>query len=342
MHFCNICNYYTTTKHNLNNHYNTQKHLNELNECYNNSYYCNNCNKQYKYMSGLNRHKKNCINTNNNNTNNTNNTNNNNTNNNNQNINTKNEIEIIKQEYEHKLEIEKLKNKLELKDLENKTLKLQLNNTNNQIANTINNNNIKNISKIQNLNINFGDVLDINTFIENYKNEYGLTKNQTETLLENYKMGGINSCIYSLVYYLKESASKQYKDTKCKIVPLSDVILPFILSDKYLRDHFEKSINGHWNKTTSIDNIKKIVGITDEQIFKHHNTYMCLSNSQNKRLINGILKSSEYSKLLDVSKLNLYNTNNELENNENENNNNNDCDCNCDCDCNSEKIELNN
>jgi hypothetical protein len=213
-------------------------------------------------------------------------------------------------------------------------LKLQINNTNNQTANTINNN-IKNISKIENLNINFGDVLDINTFIENYKNEYGLTKNQTETLLENYKMGGINSCIFSLVYYLKESASKQYKDTKCKIVPLADVILPFILSDKYLRDHFEKNINGHWNKTTSIDNIKKIVGITDEQIFKHHNTYMCLSNSQNKRLINGILKSSEYSKLLDVSKLNLYNTNNELENDEDSLHN---CDCDCNCEDN-EKIE---
>jgi len=323
MYFCNICNYYTNTNHNLNNHYNTQKHLNE---CNNNLYYCNNCNKQYKYLSGLTRHKKNCI---------TNNTTINTTNTNtNQNITTSSEIEIIKQEYEHKLEIEKLKNKLELKDLENKNLKLQINNTNNQTANTINN--IKNISKIENLNINFGDVLDINTFIENYKNEYGLTKNQTETLLENYRMGGINSCIYSLVYYLKESASKQYKDTKCKIVPLADVILPFILSDKYLREHFEKSINGHWNKTTSIDNIKKIVGITDEQIFKHHNTYMCLSNSQNKRLINGILKSSEYSKLLDVSKLNLYNnTNNELENEDDSLHN---CDCDCDCDVN-EKIE---
>ena len=323
MHFCNICNYYTTTKHNLNNHYNTQKHLNILNESYNDSYYCNNCNKKYKYITGLNRHKKICDN-----------------NNHNNNTDIINQIEIIKQSYEDKLEIEKLKNKLEVKELENKNLKLQINN---QTANTINNNNIKNISKIQNLNINFGDVLDINTFIENYKNEYGLTKNQTETLLENYKMGGINSCIYSLVYYLKQSASKQYKDTKCKIVPLSDVILPFILSDKYLREHFEKSINGHWNKTTSTDNIKKIVGITDEQIFKHHNTYMCLSNSQNKRLINGILKSSEYSKLLDVSKLNLYNTNNELEI-ENENLEKCDCDCECDCDCNSdsEKIELNN
>jgi hypothetical protein len=302
-------------------------------------YYCPNCYKEYKHHSSFYRHKKNCItnnnniNTNTNNNINTNNNNNNNTNTN-QNIITINEIEIIKQEYEHKLEIEKLKNKLELKDLENKNLKLQINNTNNQTANTINNN-IKNISKIENLNINFGDVLDINTFIENYKNEYGLTKNQTETLLENYKMGGINSCIFSLVYYLKESASKQYKDTKCKIVPLADVILPFILSDKYLRDHFEKNINGHWNKTTSIDNIKKIVGITDEQIFKHHNTYMCLSNSQNKRLINGILKSSEYSKLLDVSKLNLYNTNNELENDEDSLHN---CDCDCNCEDN-EKIE---
>lgn len=331
MFICNICNYSSLTNYNLQKHYKSLNHLNmvKLNEVNvditKKLYYCPNCYKEYKHHSSFYRHKKNCI---------TNNTTINTTTNTNQNINTSSEIEIIKQEYEHKLEIEKLKNKLELKDLENKNLKLQINNTNNQTANTINNN-IKNISKIENLNINFGDVLDINTFIENYKSEYGLTKNQTETLLENYRMGGINSCIYSLVYYLKESASKQYKDTKCKIVPLADVILPFILSDKYLREHFEKSINGHWNKTTSIDNIKKIVGITDEQIFKHHNTYMCLSNSQNKRLINGILKSSEYSKLLDVSKLNLYNTHNELENDEDSLHN---CDCDCDCDMN-EKIE---
>jgi hypothetical protein len=213
-----------------------------------------------------------------------------------------------------KNEIEKLKNDLEKSQTEIKNLKIQLNNNVNIInqTNNINNttiNNVKNISKIQNLNINFGDVIDINTFIENYKNQYGLNNKQTEILLSNYKDGGINSCISSLVYYLKESAIQQYKELKGKEITMANIILPFILSDKYLREHFEKTINGNWDKTTIIDNIKKIVGITDDHIFKHQKTYMHLSDHHKKKLINGLLKASGYSNLALIQDFNLYKKN---------------------------------
>jgi hypothetical protein len=197
---------------------------------------------------------------------------------------------------------------------DNQIKKLQLQNKSVKIINNINNintniNNINNISKIENLNVNFGDVIDINTFIENYKNQYGLTNKQTETLLENYKNGGINSCINSLVYYLKESAIQQYKEIKGKDIPMSDIILPFILSDKCIRDHFEKTDNGKWDKTIVVDNIKKIVGITDDHVYKHHNTHLQLNDQHKKKLINGVLKSSDYSKLNLLSKPNLYKIN---------------------------------
>jgi hypothetical protein len=200
--------------------------------------------------------------------------------------------------------------KLEIKEMENKHMQQQLiNQTNNiQNAKTIINNNVK-VSKIEFLNTNFNDVIDINTFIENYKNEYGLTNKQTETLLENYKNGGINSCISSLVYYLKESAIQQYKEIKGKEIAMVDVIFPFILSDKCIRDHFEKNISGNWDKTTAIDNIKKIVGITDDHVYKHHNTYMYLSDSQKKKLVNGVLKASGYEKLTGITKPDLYKKN---------------------------------
>jgi hypothetical protein len=42
---------------------------------------------------------------------------------------------------------------------------------------------------------------------------------------------------------------------------MNDIILPFLLSDKSLREHFEKSINGKWDKTTMVENIKKIITI---------------------------------------------------------------------------------
>jgi hypothetical protein len=217
-------------------------------------------------------------------------------------------IEIIKMKYkyEHQIALQKLKCKeLELIIANNNKV------INNQNINTVNNNNINqqnnniNLSKIQNLNLNFGDVLDINTFIENYKNEYGLTNKQTETLLDNYKNGGINSCISSLVYYLKESAIQQYKEIKGKEIAMVDVIFPFILSDKCIRDHFEKNESG-WDKTIMIDNIRKIVGITDDHVYKHHNTYLQLNDQHKKKLINGVLKSSDYSKLNLLSKPNLY------------------------------------
>ena len=190
-----------------------------------------------------------------------------------------------------KLQNELIKKDLQIKDLQilditNKNNKSIVNNniqTANNISNNVVNNSIKNISKIENLNLNFGDVIDINTFIENYKNKNGLTNKQTEVLLENYKNGGINSCISSLVYYLKESAVQQYKELTGKDIKMSDIIFPFVLTDKYIRDHFEKSKNGKWNKTTIIDNIKRIVGITDEHIFKHHNTYMQLTDAQKKK-----------------------------------------------------------
>ncbi len=228
-------------------------------------------------------------------------------------------IEQLKKEYQYQLEIEKLKNeinkkelekKMEITEMENKHLQLfkngnQIINNNMVNNNTIINNNLK-ISKIQYLNLNFGNVIDINTFIENYKNKYGLTNSQALTLLENYQNDGINGCISTLVYYLKQSAIKQYKELKGKEIPIEDVILPFVLSDKSLREHFEKSINGKWDKTTMVENIKKIVMITNNQVYNHHNKFLNFNAAQRKRIINGVLKASGYSVLSQISNPDFY------------------------------------
>ncbi len=301
---CDLCNFITNVKYNYIRHCKTIKHclitnavIEKEEEDNNNSWLCDVCNKEFRHQSNFSRHKKKCI---------------------------KKPIVVVEKpvvEYSNQqLEIEKLKNeltkhKLEIKELEIKQLELQLNNkpTLTSQTNILNNttvNNVKNVSKIQNLNINFGDVIDINTFIENYKNQYGLTNKQTEILLSNYKNGGINSCISSLVYYLKESAIQQYKELKGKEITMANIILPFILSDKCLREHFEKTINGNWDKTTVIDNIKKIVGITDDHVFKHQKTYMHLTDPQKKKLINGLLKASGYSKLSLIPDPNLYKNDN--------------------------------
>ncbi len=298
MYTCELCNYITNLNHDYRKHLTTQKHLKMvlcekiLNESSDNKpLKCNYCKKKYKSEIYLHKHESKC-----------------------QLVHTDN-IEIIKMKYKYEQQI--ALEKLKCKQLE---LILANNNkviNNNQNINTVNNNNINqqnnniNLTKIQNLNLNFGDVIDINTFIENYKNEYGLTNKQTETLLDNYKNGGINSCINSLVYYLKESAIQQYKEIKGKEIAMADIILPFILGDECIRSHFEKNDSGQWDKTIMIDNIRKIVGITDDHVYKHHNTYLQLNDQHKKKLIHGVLKSSDYSKLNILSKPDLYKINEE-------------------------------
>jgi hypothetical protein len=300
MHTCTICNYFTNTLHNLKIHNKTKKHINVINKN-NNKLICSNCNKQYNHKSSLSRHKSICNNKNNK-------------------FSYEYEIERLKKDYEYQLEIERLKNelskkdlekrletnnlekKLEIKELENKHLQIQSKNQINNVVNTTNNTiNVVKISKVQYLNLHFGNVIDIHTFIDNYRNKYGLNNDQTKTLLENYQNDGINGCINALVYYLKKSAIQQYKELKGEELGFDNVILPFLLSDKSLREHFEKSINGNWDKTTMIDNIKKIVSITNDQIFKHHNQFMDFNGPQRKRIINGILKASAFSVLTDIT-----------------------------------------
>ena len=163
---------------------------------------------------------------------------------------------------EVKKEIEKeYKNKLKITK-NNKNLQLTNNGNGNIIINNQNivNQNIVNISTINNLNLNFGNVIDIETFIKNYKNhKYSLTKKQCNTILENYKTSGLTSYISSLDYYLKDSAIRQYKDTLGINIPIGDIILPFVLDDKYLREHLEKFIDGNWKKTMDKSHLKILI-----------------------------------------------------------------------------------
>ena len=307
MYVCELCNYTTSSNNSINRHNKTKKHIKLLNIDVNKKTIkiCNYCNKEFTFINNFYRHRKTCklYNIEENTT-----------------IIDKckileDEINKLKKEHEYKLEIEKLKNELTKKDLEiskkeieKKNLQLQIN-TNSNNTTIINN---INISKIEYLNTNFSNVIDMETFIENYRNKYGLNEDQTRTLLENSQNDGINGCINSLFYYLKKSAMQQYKDMNGQAIEMHNIILPFILSDKYIRDHYEKSISGKWDKTTMIDNLKRIVSITNDQIYKHHNQFMGFNGPQRKRIINGILKASGFSNLDNITIKDFYK--NQIEN----------------------------
>jgi hypothetical protein len=232
---CKPCKFESSVKFNYERHCLTIKHKDNIKKesnKINDEMMCNNCKRKYKHSSSFYRHRKHCTEI-------------------------KEDLESIKKEFEYKLEIEKLKHANEIKDLQIKVLKKSKSKSKSK-TNNININITNNISKLEFLNVNFGRVIDMNTFTENFKNSYGLDERQTETLLYNFKNNNIKSCINSLVYYYKCSAIKQYKDINNVDISKNQVVLPFLLGDESLRCHFEKSTKG-WDKTTALENIERYI-----------------------------------------------------------------------------------
>jgi monoamine oxidase len=118
MHYCNICNFLTSTNHNLQNHYKSKKHILQQNIVNNNNNICTYCNRSYKYQNSFYKHQQICKK--------------NNTQHNTQ----QNDIKSLKialDQINKDLEIANLKNELKdkiikIKELENKNLQLQINN----------------------------------------------------------------------------------------------------------------------------------------------------------------------------------------------------------------------
>jgi len=175
-----------------------------------------------------------------------------------------------------------------------------VNNTTNNVNNTTNNvniqinNNCK--SKRDKLNDKFCDGITLDTFLENNRNDpqFEITKDEAKTLLENSENLGIISYSEGLFTCLKKKYSLQLEKIKGIKQKYYEVILPFICSDVNLRTHFEFNDN-EWNLVKSIDKIKNIVTISDQQIFKHHNRFVCYSSKRGKNtVVNVFLRKSDF------------------------------------------------
>jgi hypothetical protein len=241
---CIYCNFKCNSNFNYDRHCNTEKHLQNIQEIKQNSLYCFFCNKEYNHISSFQRHKKTIcrefIYKQNN------------------DINLSEPTDCINNEET----ISQLTNKVI--DLENTLSKMKLqqeiinNSHNTNSHNTTNNTNSHNttninISKVEFINLNFSEVIDIESFIDNLENnpEFDLTSEETGNILFNQQNGGLLSAVASIVYYIKDNLIKQYQK-KGKHISRKDIITPFILYDKGLREHFEKNINGKWVATSNI------------------------------------------------------------------------------------------
>jgi hypothetical protein len=166
------------------------------------------------------------------------------------------------------------------------------NNVNVQINNTY-------ISKKDKLNSYYKDMIDIDTFTDNYKNntKYHLTKDEAKVLLENSENMGIPTYGEGLYTYLKKKYCLQLEDLTGKEVKHYESILPFINNDTNLRSHYELTKDG-WSLVKTNDKIKKIVNISDQQIFEHHNKFICYSSKKGKNtVVNIFLRKSDYSNI---------------------------------------------
>jgi hypothetical protein len=171
-----------------------------------------------------------------------------------------------------------------------------------QVTNNTNNvniqiNNYK--TKKDKLNHYLKNMIDIDTFISKYSSDpkYHLTKDESQILLENSENMGISSYGDGLLTYIKKKYALQLQDLTGDEKKYHEVILPFICSDINLRNHYELTSNG-WLLNKNNDKIKNIVTISDQQIFNHHNRFICYSAKKGKNtVINIFLRKSDYSQI---------------------------------------------
>jgi hypothetical protein len=141
-------------------------------------------------------------------------------------------------------------------------------------------------------------MIDLDTFTENYKNDpkYHLTKDEALVLLENSEKLGVPSYGEGLYTYIKKKYCLQLEDLTGQKHPYHESFLPFICSDINLRRHYELEKDG-WKLVKDTDKIKKIVNISDQQIFNHHNKFVCYSKKGKNTVVNIFLRKSDYSEI---------------------------------------------
>jgi hypothetical protein len=183
-----------------------------------------------------------------------------------------------------------------IKNLENKTDVIS--NSIHKIKNSSNGNTGKYMSKKDKLNL-IKDMIDIDTFINNYKNntKYHLSKDEAKILIENSEKMGIEGYGSVLYKFIKQKYSLLLEDTFEKKQNPVNQILPFFLTDCNIRRHYERRSEG-WILTDSKEKISSIVNISDNQIFNHHQRFADYSMKTGKsRIVNVILRNACYENI---------------------------------------------
>lgn len=180
-----------------------------------------------------------------------------------------------------------------LNQIEEKVQK-QVQQINNGLINTIygntthNNNNNNNVN-IAYLNQNYGNMLDMETYIENLQTTHKLRPNEINHLLAS-KDSGTQPFFDCFIEILKDNCSRQIQDSGI-ILSGEKELFPLVTTDSNLRTHNEKTKQG-WERTTGYQNLKKIYQVCNDQVYIHSKQMIYLNTSMQLQLYNQIKKAN--------------------------------------------------
>jgi hypothetical protein len=174
---------------------------------------------------------------------------------------------------------------------------ININQTNNITQNNIQNN-INVLSKKDKLNIYYNKTVDIDTFIDKYKNDpkYQLTAQEAEVLLDILDFNGYIGYSNGLSTYLKSKCSLIFNDIHNDTGIEEQSILPFVNNDAKHRTHYEKN-ESSWVVVKNDEKIKTILSISSGQLYIHHNKNVILNSRETKMVINNLLGKSDLNHL---------------------------------------------
>ena len=167
-------------------------------------------------------------------------------------------------------------------------------------TNTTNNTNITNNNIKQNiqLNMNFQNVIPMETFLYNMEHNYLIPEHDIEAILYANDNLKIDDVADRIVKTLIANCKRQVKDMKIdnkKVLP----ILPVVSTDCNLRSHRERLING-WDTLYDDDYLEKMLSIINDRMCDLKRRVIFISKKHKNKVFSRIKKKTSMSKLINL------------------------------------------
>ena len=184
----------------------------------------------------------------------------------------------------------------EIKEELNKTIKKIVNYENNiTIANNNSNNNYynnidtMNMNNINNLNVNFGNVIPMETFLYNMEHVNKIPEEDIDNLVYTSQHMGIEDIANCFEKIISKNCIEQTKnmvtDSGIKMLPT----IPVLCTDGSMRSHKERLLQS-WDTIYNDKHFSKMWDIVNNRVYELKNEYIFVSNKHKKKLYSKIKK----------------------------------------------------